>query len=133
MNYLVSHGRHSGLARAGLVSGPGEMGLRGKQKFRASNLVLTGSSDLVNHKASHFRRRGLVTDLLPRASPRFPCCGQSSAVVSAAEKQLAAQRQQRLSKQHTTGPNAVPDYANPEQMNRNDWYVTAQATPKAGD
>ena len=29
-----------------------------------------------------------------------------------------------LSHQHLTGPKAVPDYANPEQMNRYTWYAT---------
>ena len=29
-----------------------------------------------------------------------------------------------LAKQHTTGNGAIPDYANPEQMNRFTWYQT---------
>jgi YVTN family beta-propeller protein len=49
---------------------------------------------------------------------------QPSTVVPAAEKQVAALWQQWLSKQHLTGPTAVPDYANPEQMNRYVWYAT---------
>ena len=40
------------------------------------------------------------------------------------EKQLAAQWQTWLAQQHTTGTNAVPDYANPEQMNHLTWYET---------
>ena len=47
---------------------------------------------------------------------------------------LAAQWATWQSQQHTTGPNAVPDYANPEQMNRYVWYQThAWATPYPGD
>jgi hypothetical protein len=39
-----------------------------------------------------------------------------------------------LSKQHTTGNGAVPDYANPEQMNRYTWYVTHDwRVPYPGD
>jgi len=39
-----------------------------------------------------------------------------------------------LKLQRTTGGNAVPDYANPEQMNRYDWYVNSNFTqPYPGD
>jgi hypothetical protein len=39
-----------------------------------------------------------------------------------------------LKSQRTTGPNAVPDYANPEQMNRYVWYQTSGWTkPYPGD
>jgi hypothetical protein len=39
-----------------------------------------------------------------------------------------------LSKQHTTGNGAIPDYANPEQMNRYTWYVTHDwRVPYPGD
>ncbi len=35
---------------------------------------------------------------------------------------------------HHRRPNAVPDYANPEQMNRYDWYVNSNFTkPYPGD
>ncbi|WP_042402350.1 bifunctional YncE family protein/alkaline phosphatase family protein [Streptacidiphilus carbonis] len=42
----------------------------------------------------------------------------------AAEKQVAAQWNSWKSHQRLTGPSAVPDYANPEQMNRFTWYQT---------
>ena len=59
---------------------------------------------------------------------------QPSTAVPAAEKRVAAQWQQWLSRQHLTGPNAVPDYADPEQMNRYVWYATYDWTkPYPGD
>ncbi|PKV97646.1 YVTN family beta-propeller protein [Amycolatopsis echigonensis] len=46
----------------------------------------------------------------------------------------AAAWQAWLAGQHTTGNGAVPDYSNPEQMNRYTWYQTHQwATPYPGD
>jgi hypothetical protein len=49
-------------------------------------------------------------------------------------KPLAAQWATWLTHQRTTGPNAVPDYANPEQMNRYVWYQTSGWTkPYPGD
>ncbi len=42
--------------------------------------------------------------------------------VPAAEQATAAAWQTWLASQHTTGNGAVPDYANPEQMNRYTWY-----------
>ncbi|MEU0069863.1 bifunctional YncE family protein/alkaline phosphatase family protein [Streptomyces sp. NPDC006332] len=47
-----------------------------------------------------------------------------SAKVPADEQALAAQWDTWKSKQHLTGPNAVPDYANPAQMNHLTWYQT---------
>jgi len=44
--------------------------------------------------------------------------------VPANEKATAAAWQTWLARQHTTGNGAVPDYANPEQMNRYTWYQT---------
>jgi hypothetical protein len=39
-----------------------------------------------------------------------------------------------LSQQHTTGNGAIPDYANPAQMNRYTWYVTHDwKVPYPGD
>jgi hypothetical protein len=39
-----------------------------------------------------------------------------------------------LAKQHTTGNGAIPDYANPEQMNRYTWYQAHQwKVPYPGD
>ena len=42
--------------------------------------------------------------------------------IPAAAKSVAAQWKAWASKQRFTGPNAVPDFANPEQMNRFTWY-----------
>ena len=42
--------------------------------------------------------------------------------VPASEQATAAAWQTWLASQHTTGNGAVPDYANPEQMNRYTWY-----------
>jgi hypothetical protein len=58
------------------------------------------------------------------AAPMKFAAAQPSTVVPASEKQVAAQWQQWLTQQHLTGPTAVPDYANPEQMNRYTWYAT---------
>ncbi len=39
-----------------------------------------------------------------------------------------------LTRHHTTGPNAMPDYANPEQLNRYVWYqTTGWSKPYPGD
>jgi len=46
----------------------------------------------------------------------------SSTTVPATMRSIAAQWAKWLTQQRTTGPNAVPDYANPEQMNRYVWY-----------
>ncbi|MEV0740006.1 bifunctional YncE family protein/alkaline phosphatase family protein [Streptomyces sp. NPDC050549] len=54
--------------------------------------------------------------------------------VPAAEKALAAQWKTWASHQRLTGPHAVPDYANPTQMNRYTWYQTHNWTkPYPGD
>jgi YVTN family beta-propeller protein len=42
--------------------------------------------------------------------------------VPASEKATAAAWQAWLAKQHTSGNGAIPDFANPEQMNRFTWY-----------
>ncbi|MFD8685947.1 bifunctional YncE family protein/alkaline phosphatase family protein [Streptomyces sp. NPDC059651] len=47
-----------------------------------------------------------------------------SAKVPAAMQPLASQWDTWKSKQRLTGPNAVPDYANPAQMNHFTWYET---------
>jgi hypothetical protein len=58
----------------------------------------------------------------------------ASTAVPATMKPVAAQWAQWLAKQRTTGPNAVPDYANPEQMNRYVWYQTSDwKKPYTGD
>jgi hypothetical protein len=54
--------------------------------------------------------------------------------VPASEKATAAAWQAWLAKQHLTGNGAIPDYANPEQMNRFTWYQAHQwKTPYPGD
>jgi YVTN family beta-propeller protein len=54
--------------------------------------------------------------------------------VPAAEQATAAAWQTWLAGQHTTGNGAVPDYANPEQMNRYTWYQAHGWTvPYPGD
>jgi YVTN family beta-propeller protein len=68
------------------------------------------------------------------AVPRKFAAAQPSTVVPASQRQVAAKWQQWLSQQHLTGPKAVPDYANPEQMNRYTWYATTGWTkPYPGD
>jgi len=44
--------------------------------------------------------------------------------VPTAEKAVAAKWATWKSHQRLTGPNAVPDYANPAQMNHLTWYET---------
>ena len=54
--------------------------------------------------------------------------------VPAAEQGVAAQWQAWAKGQHLTGDSAVPDYANPEQMNRFTWYEAHGWTvPYPGD
>ena len=54
--------------------------------------------------------------------------------VPADETATAAAWKSWLTKQHTTGNGAVPDYANPEQMNRYTWYETHEwKVPYPGD
>jgi YVTN family beta-propeller protein len=50
---------------------------------------------------------------------------QPTTAVPATQQQLAAQWQTWLAQQHTTGPNAAPDFANPAQMNHFTWYQTS--------
>jgi hypothetical protein len=80
---------------------------------------------------------GLTT--LPPCGANVPA-GTTEAKIAASTgvpanmKQVAAQWAQWLTKQRTTGPNAVPDYANPEQMNRYVWYQTSDwKKPYPGD
>jgi YVTN family beta-propeller protein len=49
---------------------------------------------------------------------------QPPTAVPASERKVAAEWQKWLSQQHLNGPTAVPDYADPEQMNRYTWYAT---------
>jgi hypothetical protein len=54
--------------------------------------------------------------------------------VPAAQKQVAAQWATWAQKQRFTGDSAIPDYANPEQMNRYTWYRThGWKVPYPGD
>jgi hypothetical protein len=54
--------------------------------------------------------------------------------VPAAEKAVAAQWAAWAKDQHFTGNGAVPDFANPEQMNRYTWYQAHQwKVPYPGD
>jgi YVTN family beta-propeller protein len=54
--------------------------------------------------------------------------------VPASEKATAAGWQAWLAKQHTSGNGAIPDFANPEQMNRFTWYQAHGWTvPYPGD
>jgi YVTN family beta-propeller protein len=54
--------------------------------------------------------------------------------VPANEKAIAAAWKSWIAKQHTTGDGAVPDYADPEQMNRYVWYqVHDWKVPYPGD
>lgn len=58
----------------------------------------------------------------------------TSTAVPEAARTVAAQWKTWASHQRLTGPNAVPDYANPEQMNRYTWYQTHTFTkPYPGD
>lgn len=58
----------------------------------------------------------------------------TSVTVPAAKLKLAAQWRTWASHQRLTGPHAVPDYANPTQMNRYTWYQTHNWTkPYPGD
>ncbi len=66
--------------------------------------------------------------------PTADAAAQPSTVVPTAEKQVAAQWQKWRSQQHLTGPSAVPDYANPAQMNHLTWYqMHGWTTPYPGE
>ncbi|MFC4508255.1 MULTISPECIES: alkaline phosphatase family protein [Streptomyces] len=70
----------------------------------------------------------------PAAQSADAAPAPTSVAVAAAEKKLAAQWKTWASHQRLTGPNAVPDYANPTQMNRYTWYQTHNWTkPYPGD
>jgi phosphoesterase family protein len=58
----------------------------------------------------------------------------ANTAVPANEKATAKLWQAWLAKQHTSGNGAIPDFANPEQMNRFTWYQAHQwKTPYPGD
>ncbi|MEU0256717.1 bifunctional YncE family protein/alkaline phosphatase family protein [Streptomyces sp. NPDC006184] len=58
------------------------------------------------------------------AAPDPKAAAVPSAKVPADKKSLAAAWDAWKSKQHLTGPHAIPDYANPAQMNHLTWYQT---------
>ncbi|HYY89313.1 MAG TPA: alkaline phosphatase family protein, partial [Chloroflexota bacterium] len=69
-----------------------------------------------------------------RAATALKAAEARKAAVPASEKATAAAWQTWIGKQHTTGRGAVPDYANPEQMNRYTWYQTHRwLKPYPGD
>ncbi|MDJ0345366.1 bifunctional YncE family protein/alkaline phosphatase family protein [Streptomyces sp. H10-C2] len=58
-------------------------------------------------------------------APQDPSAAAApSAKVPAAEQEVAAKWEDWKSHQRLTGPNAVPDFANPAQMNHFTWYQT---------
>ncbi|HWD06372.1 MAG TPA: alkaline phosphatase family protein [Amycolatopsis sp.] len=66
-------------------------------------------------------------------APQF-AAAQPSTAVPADEQQTAAQWAAWAKNQHFTGPNAIADYANPEQMNHYTWYqVHGWKTPYPGE
>ncbi|WP_030317534.1 bifunctional YncE family protein/alkaline phosphatase family protein [Streptomyces sp. NRRL B-3229] len=70
----------------------------------------------------------------PAAQDTDAAPAPTSAAVPKAEQPLAAQWKAWASHQRLTGPHAVPDYANNEQMNRYTWYQTHNWTkPYPGD
>ncbi|MER7637676.1 alkaline phosphatase family protein [Streptomyces sp. NPDC126522] len=70
----------------------------------------------------------------PAAQDTRAAAAPTSVAVPRAEQQLAAQWKNWASHQRLTGPHAVPDYANPTQMNRYTWYQTHNWTkPYPGD
>ena len=59
---------------------------------------------------------------------------EQKVAIPAAERAVAAQWAAWAAKQHFSGPGAVPDFADPEQMNRYTWYRTHEwKTPYPGD
>ncbi|MEV7071228.1 bifunctional YncE family protein/alkaline phosphatase family protein [Streptomyces sp. NPDC093990] len=70
----------------------------------------------------------------PAAQDTDAAPAPTSAAVPRAQQGLAAQWRTWASHQRLTGPHAVPDYANAEQMNRYTWYQTHDWTkPYPGD
>jgi YVTN family beta-propeller protein len=68
------------------------------------------------------------------AAQRLNAQEAKKVAVPAAQKQVAAQWATWAQKQRFTGDSAIPDYANPEQMNRYTWYRThGWKAPYPGD
>ena len=66
--------------------------------------------------------------------PAANAAAAPSTAVPAAAQQVAAQWDQWKAQQHLTGPNAVPDYAPPVQLNHLIWYQThGWAKPYPGE
>ncbi len=60
----------------------------------------------------------------PDTVPAQFAAAQPSTAVPAAERQVVDQWRAWQAQQRLTGPNATPDYANPEQMDHFTWYET---------
>ncbi|WP_075731047.1 alkaline phosphatase family protein [Streptomyces acidiscabies] len=70
----------------------------------------------------------------PAAQDTQAAPAPTTAAVPPARQDLAAQWKKWAARQRLTGPDAVPDYANPTEMNRYTWYQThAWSTPYPGD
>ncbi|MFM9442420.1 alkaline phosphatase family protein [Streptomyces acidiscabies] len=70
----------------------------------------------------------------PAAQDTQAAPAPTTAAVPPARQNLAARWKKWAAHQRLTGPDAVPDYANPTQMNRYTWYQThAWTTPYPGD
>jgi len=70
----------------------------------------------------------------PAPQDKKAAAAPTSTAVPEAQQDLAAEWKTWASHQRLTGPHAVPDYANPEQMNRYTWYQTHNfAKPYPGD
>ncbi len=66
--------------------------------------------------------------------PAADAAAQPSTAVPSSAKAVWAQWQTWKARQHLTGPNAVPDYAPPAQMNHYTWYDThGWTTPYPGE
>ncbi|MFF4255721.1 phosphoesterase [Streptomyces sp. NPDC001663] len=70
----------------------------------------------------------------PAPQDKKAAAAPTSTAVPEAQQNLAAEWKTWASHQRLTGPHAVPDYANPEQMNRYTWYQTHNfSKPYPGD
>jgi YVTN family beta-propeller protein len=77
---------------------------------------------------------GASTAAKAPASSRASTRTTADAAVPASQRATAAAWSAWLARQHTTGTEARPDYANPEQMNRYTWYAAHDwKVPYPGD
>jgi hypothetical protein len=76
-----------------------------------------------------------ITKTQANATAAAKAAAEGTPAIPAAMRAIAAQWAAWLKLQHTTGgTNAIPDYANSEQLNRYDWYVSSGFTkPYPGD